>query len=137
GRAGEAHGADGPESDRLARRPMRRADSYARAYIDDPADAGSILSDLLGALGDGADIRPPLFVDYGENIRVGARTFANFNLTALDVAPITIGEDCQFGPSVQLLTPTHPLEPQPRRDKLEAAEPITIGDNVWLGGGAI
>jgi maltose O-acetyltransferase len=51
--------------------------------------------------------------------------------------PITIGADCQFGPNIQLLTPTHPIEPQPRRDKLEAAKPITIGDNVWLGGGVI
>ena len=53
------------------------------------------------------------------------------------MAPIVIGADCQIGPNVQLLTPIHPIEPQPRRDKLEAARPITIGDNVWLGGGVI
>ncbi len=76
-------------------------------------------------------------VDYGENIHLGPRTFINYNLTALDVAAITIGADCQIGPNVQLLTPTHPIEPQPRRDKLEAARPISIGDNVWLGGGVI
>jgi maltose O-acetyltransferase len=58
-------------------------------------------------------------------------------VTFLDVAAITIGDDVQIGPNVQLLTATHPLEPQPRRDKWEAAEPITIGDNVWLGGGVI
>lgn len=81
--------------------------------------------------------RQRLLLDYGSNITVGARTFVNYNLTALDVAAITIGEDCQIGPNVQLLTPTHPLEPGPRRDKLEAARPIVIGDNVWLGGGAI
>ena len=56
---------------------------------------------------------------------------------ALDVAAITIGDDVQIGPNVQLLTPTHPVEAGPRRDKWEAAQPITIGDNVWLGGGAI
>jgi maltose O-acetyltransferase len=82
-------------------------------------------------------VKPPLYVDYGENLHIGARTFINYNLTALDVATITIGEDCQIGPNVQLLTPTHPREPQPRRDHLEAAAPITIGDNVWLGGGVI
>ncbi len=76
-------------------------------------------------------------MDYGSYITVGEDTFINYNLTALDVAPITIGRDCQIGPNVQLLTPTHPVEPEPRRDKLEAARPITIGDNVWLGGGAI
>ena len=63
--------------------------------------------------------------------------FANYGLVALDVAPITIGDDVQIGPNVQLLTPTHPVEPEPRREKWESAEPITIGDNVWLGGGAI
>ena len=82
-------------------------------------------------------LRPPLRVDYGEHISVGARTFANFGLIALDTNPITIGEDCQIGPNVQLLTPLHPLEPQPRRDKWESAKPIVIGDNVWLGGGVI
>ena len=91
----------------------------------------------VGDLGDGAVIRPPLAVDYGSNITIGEDTFVNYGLTALDAARITIGRDCQVGPSVQLLTPTHPLEPGPRRDKVEAAEPITIGDNVWLGGGVI
>ena len=56
---------------------------------------------------------------------------------ALDVARITIGEDVQIGPNVQLLTPTHPVDPEPRRAKLEAAKPITIGNNAWLGGGVI
>jgi len=57
--------------------------------------------------------------------------------SAVDAAPIAIGADCQIGPNVQLLTAWHPTEPAPRRAKLEAAAPITIGDNVWLGGGAI
>ena len=63
--------------------------------------------------------------------------FANFGLVALDVAPIRIGDDVQIGPNVQLLTPTHPLDPGLRRAKWEAAEPIEIGANAWLGGGAI
>lgn len=82
-------------------------------------------------------VRAPVHVDYGTRITIGPRTFINRGLTALDVAPITIGADCQIGPHVQLLTPTHPIDPQPRRDKLEAAQPIVIGDNVWLGGGVI
>ncbi|GAA2076401.1 sugar O-acetyltransferase [Microbacterium hatanonis] len=135
--AGDLYVADDPENERLHRRGIRLADAYHRADVaGDPAARG-ILDDLLGTLGEGAHINPPLFVDYGENIHVGARTFVNYNLTALDVAPIVIGEDCQIGPNVQLLTPTHPIDPQPRRDKLEAAQPITIGDNVWLGGGVI
>src|SRR3954452_16278783 len=97
----------------------------------------ALLQRLLGAIGEGTAIRPPLSVDYGSQIRIGARSFANFGLVALDVAPIVIGDDVQIGPNVQLLTPLHPVEPGLRRDKWEAARPITIGDNVWLGGGVI
>jgi len=97
----------------------------------------ALLERLLGAVGEGTAIRPPLYVDYGSQIHIGARCFANFGLVALDVAPIVIGDDVQMGPNVQLLTPLHPVEPGPRRDKWEAARPITIGDNVWLGGGVI
>lgn len=67
----------------------------------------------------------------------GRGLFANWGLILLDVARVTIGDDVQIGPNVQILTATHPLEPDPRRQKWEAAEPITIGDNVWLGGGVI
>ncbi|TDL44089.1 sugar O-acetyltransferase [Microbacterium oleivorans] len=135
--AGELYIADDPESARIARKAVVLSDAYHRAVVVGDEGARGILSDLVGTLGPDVEIKPPLFVDYGENIHVGARTFINYNLTALDVAPIVIGEDCQLGPNVQLLTPTHPIAPQPRRDKLEAAKPITLGDNVWLGGGVI
>lgn len=135
--AGDLYIADDPESGRIATRAVRLADAYHRAAVADDAAARPLLEELLGHLGEGAYVKPPLFVDYGENIFIGARTFVNYHLTALDVAPITIGEDCQLGPNVQLLTPTHPIDPQPRRDKLEAAQSITLGDNVWLGGGVI
>ena len=135
--AGDLYIADDPESARESRRAIELQAKYAEVYRHDAAAARTILLELLGHLGDDADIKPPLYVDYGSHLSVGARTFANYNLTALDVAPISIGEDCQIGPNVQLLTPTHPVEPGPRRDRLEAAEPITVGDNVWLGGGCI
>jgi maltose O-acetyltransferase len=135
--AGEMYIADDPESARRAQRAVQLADAYHRASTAGEGTARSILAELLGSLGEDAFIKPPLFVDYGERISIGPRTFINYNLTALDVAAITIGADCQIGPNVQLLTPTHPIEPGPRRDKLEAAKPITLGDNVWLGGGVI
>jgi maltose O-acetyltransferase len=135
--AGDLYIADDPDSGRIAREAFRLTDAYYRAESAGEPDAREHLVALLGTLGEGAYVKPPLFVDYGENIHIGARTFVNYNLTALDVATITIGEDCQIGPNVQLLTPTHPVDPQPRRDKLEAAKPITLGDNVWLGGGVI
>ncbi|MFI8306291.1 sugar O-acetyltransferase [Streptomyces sp. NPDC085927] len=135
--AGDLYIADDPEIARRQQEAVRLAARFQAAFVEDAAAAQSILTELLGAVGEEAHVRPPLYVDYGSNITIGARTFVNYNLTALDVAAIVIGEDCQIGPNVQLLTPTHPVEPQPRRDKLEAAQPITIGDNVWIGGGAI
>ncbi|MFF1490269.1 sugar O-acetyltransferase [Streptomyces sp. NPDC058319] len=135
--AGDLYIADDPEIARRQQRAVRLAYRYQAAYAEDAQAARPLLAELLGSLGDGAEARPPLYVDYGSNITIGARTFVNYHLTALDVAAISIGDDCQIGPHVQLLTPTHPLEPGPRRDKLEAARPITVGDNVWLGGGAI
>lgn len=135
--AGDLYISDDPDNERESKRAVKLQSQYTAAYAADPDGARSILAELLGSLGEDAHIKPPLYVDYGTFISVGARTFINYNLTALDVAPITIGEDCQIGPNVQLLTPTHPVDPQPRRDRLEAAKPISIGDNVWLGGGAI
>ena len=101
------------------------------------AEAAALLSQLIGDLGEDVAIRPPLSVDYGAHISIVDRTFINTGLVALDVAPVRIGADCLLGPNVQLLTPIHPLEPGPRRQKWESAEPITLEDNVWLGGGVI
>jgi len=97
----------------------------------------SILHELLGQVGEGVVIRPPFHCDYGTQISIGAGTFVNFDCVMIDVAPIRIGEACQIATKVQLLTATHPIEPGPRRDGWESGEPIAIGDNVWLGGGAI
>ena len=108
---------------------------YHRAWLEDAPEARELLAELLAELGEGTVVRPPFAVDYGSHITLGARTFVNYHATFADVAPITIGDDCQIGPNVQLLTPIHPTAPGPRHEKLERAEPITIGDNVWLGGG--
>lgn len=135
--AGELYIADDPDSQRQMFRAVQLQNQIHQRFGTDPDGAMDLVRELFGHFGQGAFIRPPLFVDYGTYVHVGARTMINYNLTALDVAPIVIGDDCQIGPNVQLLTPTHPVEPKPRRDKLEAALPITIGDNVWLGGGVI
>ena len=135
--AGELYLADDPEIIADQRRAMRLTDRFNRSAADTPRLRQQILTELLGGLGEDVEIRPPLYCDYGYQIRIGARTFVNFGLMAADTAAVTIGEDVQIGPYVQLLTPTHPVEPEPRRAKWEAAEPIVIGDNVWLGGGVI
>lgn len=135
--AGDFYIADDPDIAVAVHRALRLVREYDQAVLADDGTARGILAELVGTLGDDVWLKPPLFVDLGRNIHIGARTFINSNLTALDVAAIRIGEDCQIGPNVQLLTPTHPVDAHRRRDKLEAAEPITIGDNVWLGGGVI
>lgn len=135
--AGDLYIADDPRIAAEGRRAVELAAAYARAYVEDSEAARAVLADLLGDLGEGVEVKPPLYVDYGSNITMGEGTFVNYGLTALDVAPITIGRRCQIATQVQLLTPWHPLEPGPRRDGLESASPITIGDNVWIGGGAI
>lgn len=135
--AGDHYIAGDPENEQESLRAMRLSAEYLAAYIVDRDAAQTVIRDLIGELHETAHIKPPLFVDYGTHITIGAGTFINLGLTALDVAPITIGRDCQIGPNVQLLTPTHPVEPEARRDKLESAQPITIEDNVWLGGGVI
>jgi maltose O-acetyltransferase len=135
--AGDLYVADDPE---LVQERLRAEQLFAQFNRSSAADIEgrqAMLVQLLGSLGADTEIRPPLYCDYGYQLHVGARTFVNFGLVALDVATITIGDDAQIGPNVQLLTPTHPVEPEPRRAKFEAARPITIGDNVWLGGGAI
>jgi maltose O-acetyltransferase len=135
--AGDLYLADDP----VLEEERRRAALLTKEYNDSsPTDAVGrlrILLALLGSFGEGSEIRPPFYCDYGYQTHIGARTFVNFGLVVLDVARITIGDDVQMGPRVQLLTATHPLEAEPRREKWESAQPIAIGDNAWLGGGVI
>lgn len=135
--AGDYYRADDPQLDEDNRRAMALMEEFNRSAADAPQERRRILTELLGAYGEDSVIRPPLYCDYGCHLRVGARTFINFGLVALDVATIAIGDDVQIGPNVQLLTPLHPVQAEPRRAKWEAAKPITIGPNTWLGGGVI
>jgi maltose O-acetyltransferase len=100
------------------------------------AERRRILIDLFGAGGDTVWMQPPFFCDYGGNIRLGQKCFFNFNCIVLDVCEVTIGEYTLFGPAVQIYTATHPLDATLRRSQ-ESGKPITIGSDVWVGGGAI
>ena len=94
-----------------------------------------ILKGLLGGIGDDAIIiNQPFYCDYGKQISVGKRFFANFHFTVLDEAPVTIGDDCFIGPNVSIYTACHSTDPVERNTRQEWAEPVTIGNNVWIGG---
>ncbi len=135
--AGDLYIADDPELAAESRHAAKLAELFNTSDPADPQTRLAVLRELVGSLGEGAEIRPPLRCDYGYQIHIGARTFINYGAVFLDVATITIGEDVQVGPNVQFLTATHSVEAAARRAKWESAKPITIGDNVWLGGGAI
>ncbi len=97
----------------------------------------ALLAERLGAVGEGAAIRPPFHCDYGFNIRLGAGVFLNFNCVILDVVVVEIGERTQIGPAVQILAADHPRDAAGRASGLEFGRPVRIGRNVWIGGGAI
>jgi len=118
----------------------RRCRELCRALNDSREDQPELRQQILGELfGYKTDawIQPPFYCDYGTNIRLGSKVFFNFNCVVLDVMPVTIGNHVLFGPAVQIYTATHPLNAAERRQGLESAKPITIGSDVWVGGGAI
>jgi maltose O-acetyltransferase len=102
----------------------------------DAEERRRLLRELLGAGGDTVWMQPPFFCDYGSNIELGERVFFNFNCVVLDVCPVRIGPYSQFGPAVQIYTPMHPMNAVARRGQ-EFGKPVDIGDDVWVGGGAI
>lgn len=134
--AGEWYVPDDPElRDDTVRRAKLCAAYNAPGALGD--ERRRILAELFASVGERVNIRPPFNCDFGYHISVGPGTFVNFNAVFLDIAPITVGADVQIGPNVQLLTATHELDAERRRAGWEKGVPITIGDNVWLGGGVI
>ncbi|EEX15802.1 maltose O-acetyltransferase [Citreicella sp. SE45] len=110
-------------------------DYNATVYGDDTR--GALLAALLGTLPDRIAIRAPFYVDYGWNIALGEGVFLNYGCVLLDVCPIRIGDGTQVGPMTQILTADHPRDGETRAAGLEFGRPVTIGRNVWIGGGAI
>lgn len=122
-------------SDRVrARRLCHRLNTLA------PSDLANQQQALLAALFSAETdvyVTPPFFCDYGYNIKLGARVYFNFNCVVLDVAAVTIGSNTLFGPAAQIYAALHPMGAAQRRSGLEYGRPVAIGDNVWVGGGAI
>jgi maltose O-acetyltransferase len=135
--AGDLYRADDPElvAARLAARKLVRR--FNQSDDDDLSGRFDVLKELLGAVGEGSFIEPTFRCDYGFNIRVGRKFYANFDCVFLDCAPITIGDEVMLAPGVHLYTATHPMDHEVRASGLELAKPITIGNRVWIGGRAV
>ncbi|MCE2563791.1 sugar O-acetyltransferase [Komagataeibacter sp. FNDCF1] len=127
--AGELYIASDPE----LQRDMAQCARWLARYNN----ANASLPERLGAVGESTCIRPPFHCDYGYNLFLGNNVFLNFNCIVLDVVPVRIGDGTQIGPGVQILAANHPRDPALRQKMLESGRPVTIGRNVWIGGGAI
>ncbi|WP_115862919.1 maltose acetyltransferase domain-containing protein [Halorussus litoreus] len=133
---GDLYDADDPEL--VAER--ERARDLTRRYnttASDHEERRELLEELLGSLGDECEIEPPFRCDYGYNLHVGENFYANFDCVVLDVCRVDIGDNCQIGPGVHIYTATHPLDATERIEGPEYGKPVTVGDNVWIGGRAI
>jgi len=119
----------------------RRARLLTKALNDTRDDQqderARLIRELIPASGEGVWIEPPFYCDYGTNITLGDRVFFNFNCVVLDVAAVRIGSGVLFGPAVQIYAATHPLSAAERRTGLESGRAVEVGDEVWVGGGAI
>jgi len=116
-----------------------RASRLIRGFNLNRADEDNkwIFIDLFGSIGSNFAIRPPFYCDYGCHIFAGDNLYINFDCTILDCNEVHIGNNVLFAPKVQIYTGYHPKDPQVRLTGKELAAPVTIGDNVWLGGGVI
>lgn len=135
--AGELYMANDPELVELRRQARRLLRLYNQATEDETDERVALLKQLLGTAGEQVWLEPPFYCDYGFNIHAGNGFYMNFDCVILDVAPVHIGQNVMCGPKVQILTATHPLTAAERIAGPEFAKPIRIGDNVWIGAGAI
>lgn len=133
--AGEYYSAIDPELVRELNETKDIIQQYNNLRPTDTQGRFKILKNLIGKMADdNALIIQPFFCDYGKHIRLGKRFFANFNFTVLDEAYVTIGDDCFIGPNVSIYTACHSTNPVERNSRKEWALPVTIGNNVWIGG---
>lgn len=135
--AGELYLASGPEltNERLnAKRLCREFNALSEDLAE---ERRGVLQKLLGSCPAGTHIESSFKCDYGYNIHLGENFYANFDLIILDVCPVTIGRNCMMGPRVSIYTAGHPLDVETRISGLEFGKPVSIGDNVWIGGNAV
>lgn len=133
--AGELYNLLDPELDQIRQETKKKLHTYNLSYPD--ADRRTMLSDMLGTIGNNVIIWTPFNCIYGENIYLGNNVFLNLNCMFIDNNRVEIGDHAMLGPGVQIYTAAHPLDAESRNQRYEIAKPVTIGDNVWIGGSAI
>lgn len=134
--AGEWISMNAPSLARLKSRARTLCEALGRSSEAEPEHRRMILEELLGSVGEGVTVKPPLYCDYGCNIHLGDRALLNFDCVILDAAPVRIGADTLIGPQVGIYTVEHPIDPEHRKNGDIRGLPVTIGENVWIGGGA-
>lgn len=134
--AGEIYDAAMPEYQTMLAATRMRLWEFNNMNPSDSDGQCALLRGLLGGCGERFHFNQPFRCDYGRNIYIGENFFANFNLTILDEAEVRIGRNAFIGPNVGIYTACHPLDAAKRATGVEWAEPVTIGDDVWIGGGA-
>ena len=132
--AGEVYDADDAELLVDLNRVKVLCQQYNNLLPTDFAGRNAMLCMILGRADADTFINQPFYCDYGKHIRVGKRFFANFGLTVLDEAYVSIGDDCFLGPNVNIYTACHSTDPVARKSRQQWAQPVQIGNNVWIGG---
>ena len=135
--AGELYLATDRELVAMRRKARRLTRLYNASTEEEILKRHELLLELFGSLGDGAEIEPPFYCDYGSHIHVGNNFYMNFGCVVLDVNVVRIGDNVMCGPYVQILTASHPIDPAARASGRELGLPIIIGNDVWVGAGAI
>lgn len=135
-----------PELRAIKLRSHNLCAKYNRTFEDETEMRAELLRQILGGLGEGSFMQGPIFFHYGRHTHIGKRFFGNYNLTVQDDAPVTIGDDVNFGPNVTIVTPIHPLIASERNRMIDEegkparlcyAKPVTIGSNIWFGANVV
>lgn len=132
--AGLPYRANDPELKQMRAENKLRVAQYNQLTRNQEQEMDQLIKEILGGTGKEILVEPPIHFDYGRNTTVGERFFANYNLTVLDVCPVTIGDNVMIAPNVSLYGAGHPIHPDARNSGYEYGSPITIGNNVWIGG---
>lgn len=135
--AGEPYVALDPELEAMNLRAQELIYSFNFSKPSEIAERAEIIKKLFGAVGFGTVVKPPFYCDYGSHIYAGDKLFVNYDCVILDCNKVFIGNNVMIAPKVQIYTATHPFELELRRLEIEMALPVKIGDDVWIGGGAI